>query len=91
MGVLEVARKAVCAQMVVEFSKLFYISTFLYNHLLGCFIYVYTFIWLCRGDFDLTNFKDGVLSSAFMVGLLVASPIFASLAKRYIPTTLIAR
>nr|GEU67869.1 probable sphingolipid transporter spinster homolog 2 isoform X2 [Tanacetum cinerariifolium] len=35
-----------------------------------------------QGDFDLSNFKDGVLSSAFMVGLLIASPIFASLAKR---------
>nr|GFB68317.1 probable sphingolipid transporter spinster homolog 2 [Tanacetum cinerariifolium] len=34
-----------------------------------------------QGDFDLSNFKDGVISSAFMVGLLVASPIFASLAK----------
>ncbi|KAH9664143.1 MFS domain-containing protein [Citrus sinensis] len=34
-----------------------------------------------RGDFRLNNFQDGVLSSAFMVGLLVASPIFASLAK----------
>jgi fucose permease len=37
---------------------------------------------LHRGDFNLSNFEDGVLSSAFMVGLLVASPIFASLAKR---------
>jgi len=36
-----------------------------------------------RGEFKLNNFEDGVLSSAFMVGLLVASPIFASLAKRY--------
>ncbi|KVH88337.1 hypothetical protein Ccrd_024088, partial [Cynara cardunculus var. scolymus] len=37
---------------------------------------------LCSsGDFDLTNFRDGAISSAFMVGLLVASPIFASLAK----------
>lgn len=34
-----------------------------------------------RGDFNLSNFEDGVLSSAFMVGLLIASPIFASLAK----------
>lgn len=37
---------------------------------------------LHRGDFNLSNFQDGVLSSAFMVGLLVASPIFASVAKR---------
>ncbi|KVI10891.1 Major facilitator superfamily [Cynara cardunculus var. scolymus] len=37
-----------------------------------------------QGDFDLSNFKDGVISSAFMVGLLVASPIFASLAKRLV-------
>ncbi|PWA35646.1 major facilitator superfamily protein [Artemisia annua] len=36
-----------------------------------------------QGDFDLTNFKDGVISSAFMVGLLLASPLFASLAKTY--------
>ncbi|CAK9145017.1 unnamed protein product [Ilex paraguariensis] len=37
-----------------------------------------------QGDFDLNNFEDGVISSAFMVGLLVASPIFASLAKRLV-------
>ncbi|KAK9049774.1 hypothetical protein SSX86_031257, partial [Deinandra increscens subsp. villosa] len=41
------------------------------------------------GDFDLSNFKDGVISSAFMVGLLVASPIFASLAKSFNPFRLI--
>ncbi|KAF3786821.1 putative sphingolipid transporter spinster-like protein 2 [Nymphaea thermarum] len=34
-----------------------------------------------QGAFNLNYFEDGVLSSAFMVGLLVASPIFASLAK----------
>lgn len=34
-----------------------------------------------RGDFNLNYFQDGILSSAFMVGLLVASPIFASLSK----------
>jgi len=44
---------------------------------------------LYRGDFDLNNAEDGVLSSAFMVGLLVASLIFASLAKRYNPFRLI--
>ncbi|MBA0655744.1 hypothetical protein Goklo_008186, partial [Gossypium klotzschianum] len=37
-----------------------------------------------QGEFDLTNFQDGLLSSAFMVGLLVASPIFASLTKRLV-------
>lgn len=42
-----------------------------------------------QGDFNLNNFEDGVLSSAFMVGLLVASPIFASLAKSYNPFRLI--
>ncbi|XP_059437572.1 probable sphingolipid transporter spinster homolog 2 [Corylus avellana] len=42
-----------------------------------------------QGDFNLNNFQDGVLSSAFMVGLLVASPIFASLAKSYNPFRLI--
>ncbi|KAJ8447484.1 hypothetical protein Cgig2_019478 [Carnegiea gigantea] len=36
-----------------------------------------------QGEFKLNNFEDGVISSAFMVGLLVASPVFASLAKRY--------
>nr|GEY08709.1 retrotransposon protein, putative, Ty1-copia subclass [Tanacetum cinerariifolium] len=34
------------------------------------------------GDFDLRNFKDSVISSVFMVGLLVAYLIFASLDKR---------
>ncbi|CAA7387887.1 unnamed protein product [Spirodela intermedia] len=42
-----------------------------------------------QGDFKLNNFEDGVLSSAFMVGLLVASPIFASLAKSHNPFRLI--
>ncbi|CDO97343.1 unnamed protein product [Coffea canephora] len=42
-----------------------------------------------QGDFNLNNFQDGVLSSAFMVGLLVASPIFASLAKSVNPFRLI--
>ncbi|CAH2061449.1 unnamed protein product [Thlaspi arvense] len=34
--------------------------------------------------FNRSNFEDGVLSSSFMVGLLIASPIFASLAKRFV-------
>ncbi|XP_010531329.1 PREDICTED: probable sphingolipid transporter spinster homolog 3 isoform X2 [Tarenaya hassleriana] len=42
-----------------------------------------------QGHFNLNNFQDGVLSSAFMVGLLVASPIFASLAKSFNPFRLI--
>lgn len=42
-----------------------------------------------QGDFNLNNFEDGVLSSAFMVGLLVASPIFASLAKSHNPFRLV--
>ncbi|KAK4476947.1 hypothetical protein RD792_016116 [Penstemon davidsonii] len=42
-----------------------------------------------QGDFDLTNFEDGVISSAFMVGLLVASPIFASSANSINPFRLI--
>ncbi|KAJ4843106.1 hypothetical protein Tsubulata_002885 [Turnera subulata] len=42
-----------------------------------------------QGEFDLSNFEDGVLSSAFMVGLLVACPIFASLAKSVNPFRLI--
>ncbi|EOA29311.1 hypothetical protein CARUB_v10025591mg [Capsella rubella] len=37
-----------------------------------------------QGHFNLSNFEDGVLSSSFMVGLLIASPIFAILAKRLI-------
>lgn len=42
-----------------------------------------------QGQFNLSNFEDGVLSSAFMVGLLLASPIFATLAKRVNPFRLI--
>ncbi|GAB4853374.1 hypothetical protein Ancab_017550 [Ancistrocladus abbreviatus] len=42
-----------------------------------------------QGDFNLSNFEDGVLASAFMVGLLLASPIFASLAKSVNPFRLI--
>ncbi|KAL0356975.1 UNVERIFIED_CONTAM: putative sphingolipid transporter spinster2 [Sesamum calycinum] len=42
-----------------------------------------------QGDFNMNIFEDGVLSSAFMVGLLVASPIFASSAKSFNPFRLI--
>lgn len=42
-----------------------------------------------QGEFNLSNFEDGVLSSAFMVGLLIASPIFASLSKSVNPFRLI--
>uniref|UniRef100_A0A2P2M9V0 Major facilitator superfamily (MFS) profile domain-containing protein n=1 Tax=Rhizophora mucronata TaxID=61149 RepID=A0A2P2M9V0_RHIMU len=42
-----------------------------------------------QGEFNLSNFEDGVLSSAFMVGLLLACPIFASLAKSINPFRLI--
>ncbi|XP_009379584.2 probable sphingolipid transporter spinster homolog 2 isoform X1 [Pyrus x bretschneideri] len=42
-----------------------------------------------QGEFHLNNFQDGVLSSAFMVGLLIASPVFASLAKSVSPFRLI--
>lgn len=42
-----------------------------------------------QGHFNLSNFEDGVLSSSFMVGLLIASPIFASLAKSFNPFRLI--
>lgn len=36
-----------------------------------------------QGDFQLSNFQDGMLASAFMVGLLVSSPLFAEATKRY--------
>ncbi|KAI3888884.1 hypothetical protein MKX03_036068 [Papaver bracteatum] len=36
-----------------------------------------------QGSFNLKNFQDGALSTTFMVGLLISSPIFASLAKTY--------
>lgn len=42
-----------------------------------------------QGEFNLNNFEDGILSSAFMVGLLIASPIFASLSKSVNPFRLI--
>ncbi|XP_060168011.1 probable sphingolipid transporter spinster homolog 2 isoform X2 [Lycium barbarum] len=42
-----------------------------------------------QGEFNLNNFQDGVISSAFMVGLLIASPIFASFAKSVNPFRLI--
>ncbi|KAK2418293.1 Major facilitator superfamily protein [Trifolium repens] len=41
------------------------------------------------GGFNLNNFVDGILSSAVMGGLLVAYPIFASLAKSVNPFRLI--
>jgi len=30
-----------------------------------------------QGEFDLTFFQDGLLSPAFLVGLLIAAPLFA--------------
>eukprot|EP00250_Pteridium_aquilinum_P015804 c22770_g1_i1 orf=170-1603(+) len=36
-----------------------------------------------QGEFGLNNFQDGVLSSVFLVGLLVSSPIFAYMAKTH--------
>lgn len=42
-----------------------------------------------QGDFNLNYFQDGLLSSAFMVGLLIASPAFAALAKVHNPFRLI--
>ncbi|KAI5071219.1 hypothetical protein GOP47_0013470 [Adiantum capillus-veneris] len=42
-----------------------------------------------QGDFGLSNFEDGFLSSAFMIGLLIASPIFAHSAKVCNPFKLI--
>ncbi|KAJ4964785.1 hypothetical protein NE237_016634 [Protea cynaroides] len=42
-----------------------------------------------QGEFNMNNFEDGILSSAFMVGLLIASPIFASMAKSHNPFRLI--
>ncbi|KAL0897894.1 hypothetical protein Bca101_081855 [Brassica carinata] len=42
-----------------------------------------------QGHYNLSDFEDGVLSSSFMVGLLIASPIFASLAKSFNPFRLI--
>eukprot|EP00899_Mesostigma_viride_P006890 jgi/Mesvir1/16201/Mv08463-RA.1 len=42
-----------------------------------------------QAAFHLTNFQDGILPAAFMVGLLVASPIFADLSKRHDPFRLI--
>ncbi|KAG0605674.1 hypothetical protein M758_9G078900 [Ceratodon purpureus] len=42
-----------------------------------------------QGEFGLTYFQDGILSSAFMVGLLAASPVFAHLSKTLNPFRLI--
>lgn len=36
-----------------------------------------------QGEFDLSNLQDGVLSSVFLVGLLIASPIFAYMSKMH--------
>eukprot|EP00850_Spirogloea_muscicola_P010489 SM000062S19875 [mRNA] locus=s62:154828:160098:+ [translate_table: standard] len=42
-----------------------------------------------QGEFHLSNFQDGILPAAFMIGLLVASPIFAGMSKVYNPFRLI--
>lgn len=36
-----------------------------------------------QGDFGLSLFEDGLLPAAFMVGLLVSSPLFAEASKHY--------
>ncbi|GJP47523.1 hypothetical protein CLOM_g6707 [Closterium sp. NIES-68] len=43
-----------------------------------------------QGDFALSNFQDGLLATAFLVGLLTASPLFAHASKRHNPFRLIA-
>ena len=55
----------------------------------GAAVYIHT--WGCptelravpQGDFGLTYFQDGLLPAAFMVGLLVTSPIFAEMSKHW--------
>eukprot|EP00271_Cylindrocystis_brebissonii_P019692 TRINITY_DN6154_c1_g1_i1.p1 TRINITY_DN6154_c1_g1~~TRINITY_DN6154_c1_g1_i1.p1 ORF type:complete len:522 (-),score=74.76 TRINITY_DN6154_c1_g1_i1:235-1800(-) len=42
-----------------------------------------------QGEFNLSNFEDGLLPAAFMVGLLAASPFFATAAKHASPFRLI--
>ncbi|KAL0043420.1 hypothetical protein WJX79_004259 [Trebouxia sp. C0005] len=36
-----------------------------------------------QGEFQLSNFQDGVLPAAFMIGLLIASLVFSELCKHY--------
>lgn len=43
-----------------------------------------------QGAFKLTFFQDGLLPAAFMVGLLVASPIFAETSKTHSAFRLLA-
>lgn len=38
--------------------------------------------WL-QGEFNLSNTQDGFLATAFLVGLLIASPIFSESCKHY--------
>jgi hypothetical protein len=40
--------------------------------------------WLCwQGEFGLSNLQDGFLATAFLVGLLLASPVFSESCKHY--------
>ena len=43
-----------------------------------------------QGEMGLTYFEDGLLPAAFMVGLLIASPIFAEMSKTQQPFKLLA-
>jgi MFS family permease len=43
-----------------------------------------------QGEFNLSNTQDGFLATAFLVGLLVASPIFSESCKHYSAFRLIA-
>jgi hypothetical protein len=36
-----------------------------------------------QGEFNLSNLQDGFLATAFLVGLLIASPIFSEACKHY--------
>jgi hypothetical protein len=40
-------------------------------------------VLVLQGGFNLTNLQDGLLATAFMVGLLIASPIFSESCKHY--------
>ena len=38
---------------------------------------------MLQGEFNLSNLQDGLLATAFLVGLLIASPVFSEACKHY--------
>lgn len=62
---------------------MYQVSVNLIIALLSIYRYITLLVHLLQGDFNLSNTQDGFLATAFLVGLLIASPVFSESCKHY--------